>query len=355
MRQHHWWVSLLLLVTVSLLPAGLPVSVRWAGMGSSGLALSDTEDAFTVNPAALFRMAPSLFTIEAGYMDRYSHPDGEAFDVLPFLNEPVNQLDVTFATPFSALSVALDYSLGERESEPAENRVSYTAFNNSLIRLNLAYGNEILSVGAYAQGGATLYRPVAIDQENVLIDYVSQVYFSRYYPSGMQQTFSTGAGLLVTYPYLSFGVLSDSLFGYDNTTNEITFDLQAMVDELSVGFAFSSEKYDSDVQLSRYVVTAALDFTDIGDEEYRAIRFGGELKIQFLNDLFIAFQTGYSESRPLPDPYFGFDWGGEVSFGLRARYRNLEVHSAVKVPALWFSSASVDQRMDAVLTLTYMF
>ena len=356
MRYRHGWVLILLVLSASLLSAGLPVSVRWAGMGSSGLALSDTEDAFTVNPAALFRMSPTLFSLEVGYMDSFSHPEGEAYEVLPFLNEPVNQFDFTFATPFSALSVALDYTLGERESEPTENRVSYTAFNNSLIRLNLAYGNEVLSVGAYAQGGCgTLYRPVSIDQENVLVDYVSQVYFSRYYPSGMQQTFSTGAGVLVTYPYLSFGVLSDSLFGYDNTTNEITFDLQAMIDELSVGFAFSSEQYDSDVQLSRYVVTAALDFTDIGDEEHRAIRFGGELKIQFLNDLFIAFQAGYSESRPLPDPYFGFDWGGQTTFGLRARYRNLQIHSAVRVPSLWFSSVSSDQRLDAVLTLTYMF
>ena len=142
----------------------------------------------------------------------------------------------------------------------------------------------------------------ALDQENVLLDYISQVYFSRYYPSGMQQTFTTGAGLLVTYPYFSFGVLTDSLFGYDSETNEITYDLQSMVDELSVGFAFSSEKYDSDVQLSRYVVTTSFDFTDIGDEEHRAIRFGGELKVQFLNDLFIAIQAGYSESRPLPSP-----------------------------------------------------
>lgn len=355
MKSLRGWFCLLFLLIVSSVSAALPVSVRWAGMGYSGLALSDTEDAFTVNPAALFRMAPTLFSIDVGYMDSYAHPDTDAFEVLPLFNEPVNQFDFTFATPFSALSVALDYSLEERESDPAQNRVSYTAYNNSLIRLNLAYGNDILAVGAYAQGGSTLYRPVVLDQENVLLDYISQVYFSRYYPSGMQQTFSTGAGLLVTYPYFSFGVLTDSLFGYDNETNEITYDLQAMVDELSVGFAFSSEKYDSDVQLSRYVVTTSFDFTDIGDEEHRAIRFGGELKVQFLNDLFIAIQAGYSERRPLPDPYFGFDWDGIATFGLGARLQDVLFSSAFQVPALWFSSTSGDQRMEVVMTLTYMF
>ena len=341
MKSRLGWVSLLFLLFTSVVTAGLPVSVRWAGMGYSGLALSDTEDAFTVNPAALFRMAPTLFSIDLGYMDSFAHPAAEAFEVLPLINEPVNQFDFTFATPFSALSVALDYTLGERESDPAQNRVSYTAYNNSLIRLNLAFGNDILAVGAYAQGGATLYRPVALDQENVLLDYISQVYFSRYYPSGMQQTFTTGAGLLVTYPYFSFGVLTDSLFGYDSETNEITYDLQSMVDELSVGFAFSSEKYDSDVQLSRYVVTTSFDFTDIGDEEHRAIRFGGELKVQFLNDLFIAIQAGYSESRPLPEPYFGFDWEGITTFGLGARFQDIQFSSAFQVPALWFSSPPV--------------
>ena len=110
MKSRLGWVSLLFLLFTSVVTAGLPVSVRWAGMGYSGLALSDTEDAFTVNPAALFRMAPTLFSIDLGYMDSFAHPAAETFEVLPLINEPVNQFDFTFATPsarFRWLSIIL--------------------------------------------------------------------------------------------------------------------------------------------------------------------------------------------------------------------------------------------------------
>ncbi len=348
-------ILLLSFCTHFTLSAGLPVSLRWSGMGQSGLALSDTPDAFSVNPAALFRIEPTLFSVDIGYQDFYQHPAADAYEILPFLNNPSNQFDFTFATPYSALSVALDYSLNDRTYVSGDQSVSYTGYNDSLIRLNLAYGNDVLSVGAYAEGGSTLIRPITIDQSSAVVDYFSQVFLSRYYPAGMLQTFTTGIGVLATYPYFSFGLMTDSLFGYDHDTNEITFDLQSMVEKSSVGFAFSTEKYDSDVQLSRYVFSSALDLTDLGDTENRAIHFGAELKLQFLKDFYLAVQGGYYETRPSPDSFFGFSWEGTTTFGLSLRYHDMYVNSAVNVPSLWFSGGGVDEQMSAVVSLSYVF
>ncbi len=346
---------LLLSCAVSPLFASLPVSLRWTAMGESGLALTDTPDAFNINPASLLRMEPALFTLDIGYMDSFSHPAADSFEVLPFLTEPESQAEFTFTTPYSALSVALEYSLSERDYTSGEQSVSFSGYNNSFLRLNLAYGNETFSIGAYAEGGSTLYRSITIEQDQAFLDYFSQVYLSRYSPSGMYQSFSTGLGLLVTYPFLSFGVLTDNLFGYDHTSNEITFDLQELVDATSVGFAFSTETYDSSAQLNRFVLSSAIDFTDLGDTTERAIHFGGELKIQFLKDLYAALQAGYKEARPSPDPFFGFSWDGTVSFGLTFRYHDIYYNTAVSVPALWFSGSGEDEKLSAVMSLSYVF
>ncbi len=341
---------------LSLLSAAFPASLRYSAMGSSGIALSDSQESFKVNPAALFRTETTQFSLNTRYADTYHHPDSGDTDILPFLNEPETRFDMTFATRYSALSVALDFTLQEREYNASDQSISYTGYNNSQIQFNLAYGNDTLSIGAYARGGSTLYRPdITIYEDGALYDYLTQVFFARYYPAGAQQLFTTGLGLLVTYPYVSFGFLTDSLFGYDSETNEISLDVQALLDETSLGFAFSTEQFDSDVQLSRFVFASAFDLTDIGDISNRALRFGFELKTQFLRDLYFALQGGYRETRPSPDPLFGFDWDGTVSLGLSARFYDVQIDTAFQVPALWFSQEGLDEEMTLSMSLRYIF
>ena len=304
--------------------------LRSLAMGSSGIALFDSGNAFTKNPAALYRTERTQFQVGVRYGDSIGSSND---DVITWIQQPSAAFDMQFSNRFVALTIGLRNVLNEQESPIYTDREVYSANNLSRIQLTTSYGWEAISFGLFARGGTLTEREVTIRSTRPLLDYLSRTYLERYEPSGDgSQLFASGLGMLISYQWISLGLLTNSLFTIDETSNQLVLDLSDLFNAAAVGLAVTSPKYDRSNELNRLVAIVAFDIADIGDPERRSIRMGVEGKIQFLSDLWVALRAGYREVRPLGEALFTFDGKGEVTAGLGSLFGDFGIEAVVTIP-----------------------
>ena len=329
-------------------------SLRYTAMGGAGIALYDSPHAFKINPASLFVQEPALFSVDMTGSESIVPSSLGEDDPLWSMQNPSTLLEFVFSTRYSALCVGFGFDLTDREVNSTGDGLIFDAYNNSHIQFNVAYGFGSFSFGMYARGGSQMQRlGIEIDASTALVDYISQVYLNRYYPSNEDQQFSSGIGILVAYPYISLAVLTDSFFVVDYDTNEVSIDIVDLLEDTSVGLAFSTNAYDEDNNLNPVVFTSVFDICDIADETYRSIRFGLEVKFQFLKDLNIALQTGYRETRATPLSLIGIEGDGDASVGISSQINNLFFNSVFVLPLSWLSSGESTDSAAIELSLHY--
>ncbi len=304
--------------------------LRSLAMGSSGIALFDSGSAFTKNPAALHRTERTQFQVGVRYGDSVG---GESDDSITWIQQPSAAFDLQFSNRFVALTIGLRNVLNEQESSTYTDREVYTANNLSRIQLTTSYGWETISFGLFARGGTLTEREVTIRDSRPLLDYLSRTYLERYEPSGDgSQLFASGFGMLISYQWISLGLLTNSLFTIDEESNQLVLDLTDVFNASAVGIAVTSPKYDRNNELNRLVAIAAFDIADIGDAERRSVRMGVEGKIQFLSDLWVALRAGYREVRPLGEALFTFSGKGEVTAGIGSLLWDFGIEAVVTIP-----------------------
>jgi hypothetical protein len=348
-------ISLVMLLPTLLFSVSM-TDLRYIAMGESGIALYDTPNAFKINPAALFFQEPALFSVNMNGSESFFDKSLAGSDPLWEMQNPSTLLEFVFSTRYSALCVGFGFDLEDREVNDSNDGLLFNSYNNSHIQFNVSYGFKALSFGIFLRGGSRLQRlGVSIDSSNSIVDYISQVYLNRYYPSNDEQQFSSGIGLLVTYPYISLAILTNSFFIMEYDSNEVTIDAVTLIEDATMGLALSSNTYNSDNDLNRVVFTSAFDISKIADELLRSIHMGLEVKIQFLKDLYIAFQAGYKETRAIPLPLIGLDGTGSASFGISSQMTNLFINGALVLPYSWFSSTPSSEAAKVQLALHYNF
>jgi hypothetical protein len=244
---------------------------------------------------------------------------------------PTAAFEMLFSNRFIGLSIGLGNVLWDRSIGTGE--VSFTAYNDSRIQLTAAYGWEHISFGLFAQGGNQAQRDVVVREGSALTDYIARTYLERYDRQSTDgQFFMSGLGMLLSYQWVSIGLMTDSLFRLDYDTNELVLDISDTFRETSVGIGFSSPMFDRDNELNRLVANGVFDVTNLGSTDMRSVRFGLEGKVQFLQTLWFALRGGYREVRPVGGSLFAIDGSGTLSFGLGARFDDLGVDLTVEVP-----------------------
>lgn len=311
-------------------------NLRFLAMGSAGIALSETSGAFFTNPAALYRSDISQFKIGMRYGESLGQK-GDAPNPIPWIQQPGASFDLLFHNRYVALSIGLGNVLIRDEDDSGgilpSDRESYTANNLSRIQLTGSYGWNSISLGFYASGGTMTERDVEIRQERPLLDYLSRTYLERYDPAtDTGELFSSGIGILISYPWLSIGILSNSLFTIDEQTNQLVLDITDIFRGSAVGLAFTSPKFDANNELNLVVVNAMTDFVDLGDSDKRSVRMGVEAKVQFLDNLWVAIRGGYSEYRPVDESLFSLDGDGEVTTGIGGQVGDFGTDIVVAIP-----------------------
>ncbi len=331
-----------------------PSDLRYVAMGEAGIALYDTPQSYTINPAALFFQEPALFSLNMAASESIVHRSLASNDLLWGMQNPKTLLEFVFSTKYSALSVGFGFDVTDREINSTLDGLLFNSYNDSNIQFNVSYGFRSFSFGMFAQGGTRMKRPgIEISEENPLLDYVTQVYLNQYYPSNEEQQFSTGVGLLVTYPYISLALLTNSFFVMDYDTNEVMIDANSLLEDSAVGIALFTSSYDDNNELNRVVLTSAFDIHNIADDSLRSIHMGLEVKIQFLKDLYVAVQGGYKETRAVPKPLFGIDGNGSASLGISTQIDNLFFNGAFVLPVSWLSSNDYTNPASIELSLHY--
>ncbi|NCB01043.1 MAG: hypothetical protein EOM67_02615 [Spirochaetia bacterium] len=347
---------IILIITIATpLFSQLKPSLRYQAMGEAGVALADTPSSFQINPASLYVQDAPLFSFnmvaQEAIVDRSTL---NATDPIPTMQHPITLIEFLFASRYSALLVGFGFDLTDRAI--LGESLTYTSYNDSFIQLNVAYGFSAFSIGLYARSGSRMKRPlITIDKNSAILDYIAQVYLNRYAPSNEGQLFNTGLGLLISYPFISLGLLTDSLFTLDEDTSELVLDFTTLLQNTKVGLAFHSNEFDVNNELNRFVFTSAFDITHLLDDDLRSLHMGFELKLQLLKDLTIALQTGYKENRGLPNTLFGFDWDGTTSYGLGAQINSLFVDISLLVPTLWYTTSSPVEPITLLLSAHYQF
>jgi len=306
-------------------------NLRTLAMGSAGIALFDSGDSFYKNPAALYRNPDTQFKVGLGYADSV----GDDGSPIPWIQQPEASMNMLFSNRYVALSIGLGNILQKRElSDPIPaDREHYAANNLSRIQLTAAYGWEAITFGFYARGGTMTERNVTIHATQPLFDYITQTYLDRYEPAGDSgQLFASGFGVLLSYQWISIGLLTNSLFLIDESTNELKLEVDEFFNKSALGLAVTTPKFDRNNELNRLVALLAFDIVDIGDAAERSVRIGFEGKIQFLSDFWIALRSGYREIRPLGEALFSFEANGELSAGIGGQLGLIGVDVAVTIP-----------------------
>lgn len=311
-------------------------NLRFLAMGSAGIASSEVESAFFSNPAALYRSEETQFKFGIRYGETIADQSGEP-DPIPWIQQPSASVDLLFSNRFVSLSIGLGNILLREETPSGEvaptDRELYTANNLSRIQLTGSYGWNSISFGFFASGGTMTERDVEIRSERPLFDYISRTYLERYDPvTDPGQLFSSGIGMLLSYPWISIGLISDSLFRIDENSNQLVLDLSDIFKGTAVGLAVTSPKFDRNNELNRLVVDAVFDFVDLGDGDRRSVRMGLETKVQFLTNLWIALRGGYQERRPVDESLFSLSGNGEVTGGLGGQLGDMGIDITVAVP-----------------------
>lgn len=310
--------------------------LRSLSMGSAGIALTEANGTFLRNPAVLHRRVDPLFRIGARYSETIDGNSPPA-DPIPWIQMPTTALEMLFSNRFVALSIGLGNVLQDRTIDGSE--LHFTAFNESRLQLTAAYGWQTISLGLFAQGGNRTDRKVVIREGNALTDYLTRTYLERYDENTADgQFFSSGVGLLLSYQWVSIGLMTDSLFNMDYETNELVLDIADVFDGAALGIAVSSPVFNEDDELNRIVLNAVFDAVDLGSTDLRTVRFGLEGKVQFLSNLWVAARTGYWEFRPADEALFAIDGSGMLTFGLGGRIGNSGIDLVLEVP---LDSASV--------------
>jgi hypothetical protein len=310
-------------------------NLRSRSMGSTGIARSHTFDSFYVNPASLFFQEEGLFVVHGSYADSVVPAAYVAADPLPLIQIPENSISALFSSRFLALSIGLDFMLANRA--PHVGYVQYDALNLSKLQLNLAYGWGNLAVGFSARGGNVLKRPsITISQESPITDYLKNTYLERYkVPEG--QFFTTSAGLLVSYQWVSIGVVSQSLFEMDYQTNELVLEASTVLDTLGIGMAVSTPLYDRNNELNLIALNAAFDIANIGDDLLRSLRIGMEFKIQLSPDYSVEVRLGYRERRSSLSSILALNGDeGCTTYGLGVRLDKFELQAVLELPLVFY-------------------
>ena len=290
------------------------LDLRTLAMGGAGVALADTPEALYKNPATLYHHSLPMFHLGVHLSEDVGR-EVVGDDFAPYVQNPSNAFEILLSNRYIALSIALSNILEERNLTP--EALYFMGYNESRIQLTLSYGWPIISLGFFARGGNRSEREVELRKAHVLTDYFRETMFERYRGGTSDaQLFSTGVGVLLTYQWIAIGIMSDSLFSYDATSNELTLDLRDLYTGLTVGIAFSSPIYNRNNELNRIVFNLAFDLTNLGDSAERSINIGIEGKILFLSTVWLALRGGYVEKRESDSPLFAIDGTGTITFGL---------------------------------------
>ncbi len=311
------------------------LNLRSLAMGSTGVALSNSYDSFYVNPASLFFQEEGLFMVNGSYGDSVVPAAFQALEPLPLLQEPQNTISALFSSRFLALSIGLEYMLANRAVDIAS--VRYDALNLSKLQLNLAYGWGNLALGFSARGGNVLKRPsISIGKDSPVTDYLKNTYLERYQvPEG--QFFTTSAGLLVSYQWISIGIVSQSLFEMDYQTNELVLDAYTVLETLGIGMAVSTPPYDRNNELNLLALNAAFDIANIGDDLLRSLRMGMELKIQLLPEYSVSVRLGYRERRASLSSILALNGDeGCTTYGLGVMLEKLQLQASLELPLVFY-------------------
>jgi hypothetical protein len=303
--------------------------LRSLAMGSAGIALSDAPDAFHHNPAALFRTGDTQFLITGRYGELLASDNSP----ISWIQRPVASFEMIFSNPFVGLSIGLSNILEAQQEVHPDDREEYLARNLSRIKLTASYGWETVSFGFFAEGGTATQRDVSISTSSALFDYLSQTYLDRYTSVGDSgQLFASGFGMLLSYPWISIALLTNSLFTLDGQTNQLILDITQVFDTTALGMAVTTPAYSRTNELNRVVVIGAFDVTDLGSDDNRAVRIGFEGKLQFLSDFWIALRGGYREIRPLGQSLFSFSGNGMITAGIGSQIGSFTIDTALSIP-----------------------
>ncbi len=299
------------------------VDLRTLAMGGAGVALADTPTSLYRNPATLYHQTQPMFHLGARFSEEVGR-DVDPDDIAPFLQRPSSTFEMLLSNRYIALSVALSNILENREL--TSDALYFDGFNDSRIQLTLSYGWPVISLGIFARGGNRSERDITLREGHVVTDYFRETLFERYRGgSAHGPLFSTGVGLLLSYRWISIGIMSDSLFSYDPASNELSLDLRDLYTGLTVGLALTSPIYNRDNELNPVVVNFAFDLANLGDTTERSINIGLEGKVQFLSNVWVALRGGYLEKRGGGESPFAFDGKGVVTRGLGGQIWNIHI------------------------------
>lgn len=308
--------------------------LRTESMGFAGVALYDSTGSIYLNPASLYFQSENQFLLFSDFGTSVVPSDFTDGALLPFFQNPTNRLQAIFSNRYLAFSLGLGYSLEDRTEDTSEGTVKFKGLNSSELQLNISYGSEMVSLGFFARGGSTMERSsIVLGVDSAFIDYIQGTFLEKYVPIADQQFFTTGAGLLLRYKWISMGVVTDSLFVMDYSSNEMMLEAGALLDTLSFGIALSTPTYGFYDELNLFVFTTCFDVANLGDDDNREIRMGMELCLQLLPEYKISLRYGYHESRSSISRIFSLDGSdGMTSFGVDVLLDRLCAQVTAQIP-----------------------
>lgn len=344
-RHHHLIISLILiLMSVPTILLAAPVDnrdIRARGMGSVGVSMSGSHAAIFANPAALFfrgQEHDTSFYVAAAYGDDIVPWDISKGLPCAFLQQPLLSLDLSFSGRNLALTIRIDNQLkAEAARVQGTPTVPYSAYYNSLIQLDVAFGYKTFGIGAFLRGGNQSIREnITISNSNTFLDYVTQTLLERYSPVEDSESFSVGLGMQLNYSWISMGVCTETLLTSQGATSAV-FSGSSILDTLTCGISFKTPTYTRDNQLSLFVFEGACDFYHLGDNETRAVHIGIEAMFQLLPNWSISLRTGFIETKPELNKMFAFSVDNACqTFGLGATMDKFNLDFVCEVPIRWY-------------------
>ncbi len=323
---------LLLIAILTLVPlwSNQLTDIRSVAMGSTSIGVVNSHLLFPTNPASIYFQQEPLFRVGTRQSEKVLTKQ-RAEDPIPWLQEPTTSIEVLFTNRYLGLSLALSNYLDQRSV--VGDDVEFTAFNESELQLSLAYGWQSIAFGLYAKGSTFNTRDVVVRKKSSFSDYVNRTYFERYYARDIDnQTFNSAIGMLLSYNFISIGLLSDSLLNYDYDSGELNFDIEQTLQNFSVGLAFSTPNYNKDNELKRIVFNGGADFVKVRDVDDGSLHLGLETLFQFTNNFSVALRGGYWEKRGGKSSLFALDGSGSGTVGLGVRFLNGAIDVAITIP-----------------------
>lgn len=337
-----------LFLTLNIYSSYHDVKVNSAlGLSDSGLALSEGFSNIIKNPTNTYFLKQKGFYISNTISDDYTNIIAGVASYIQYLR---SDLSLLFLGQNLMISFNYKFDLQRDKNQISSEYATYSL--KALLALKLGFNFGFLDHFAFSifieGGNERQYKDIRVREAYVFYDMLSSL---KNKLSKTNDIFNLGLGFSLDYDWIAFSILTNKVLALEKPGEDYLLNANYILDGLSLGLSFKTNKYTIDDELALFRFLFNLDFTNVGSPLDRAIRTSMQFNFQLSDEYILYFQVGYREFKRDFKKFFIFDKKStKASIAIGSKLKDFNLYIALDIPFDY-----TDRGLRAYLSLDYSY